>query len=75
MTVVAVGAFMENPELYFNQPTNLAPFKPEQTMSSREIAKLTEKQHKHVTQAADKIISENSLVKNMMFGGKYIAEN
>lgn len=40
--------------------------------NSRDIAEYFEKQHQHVTQAIENLTSENSLVKSMVFQGKYM---
>ena len=43
-------------------------------VSCRVIAEHFEKQHQHVTQAVEKIISENSLVKKMFSAAQYKPE-
>lgn len=46
----------------------------ELVVSSKQVAEDFGKQHQHVTQTIENLISENSLLKNMMIKSEYITE-
>lgn len=57
--------------VFYRRPKMSKRFDGELVVTSRQVAEDFEKQHQHVTQAIENLISENSLLKSMMIESEY----